>query len=75
MNAVTIKNCYLIPLILETLGKLAGAVKYTKLNVIHAFNQIRIKESHKWLMAFNSRYGQFEYLVRLFGLCNAPVTF
>ena len=34
-----------------------------------------MKEGHKWLTAFNSRYGQFEYLVMPFGLCNAPGTF
>ena len=75
MNAVTIKNRYPIPLILETLGKLTGAVIYTKLDVIHAFNRIPMKKNHKWLTAFNSRYGQFEYLVMPFGLCNAPGTF
>ena len=75
LNAVTVKNRFPIPLISETLGKLAGAVRYTKLDVIHAFNRIRMKEGHEWLTAFNSRYGQFEYLVMLFGLCNAPRTF
>ena len=72
---MTVKNRYPIPLISETLGKLAGAVRYTKLDVIHAFNRIQMKEGHKWLTAFNSRYGQFEYLVMPFGLCNAPGTF
>ena len=38
LNAVTVKNRYPIPLILETLEKLTGAVKYTKLDIIHAFN-------------------------------------
>ena len=38
LNAVIVKNRYPIPLILEKLGKLAGAVKYTKLDIIHAFN-------------------------------------
>ena len=75
LNAVTVKNRYPIPLISETLGKLAGAVKYTKLDVIHAFNRIRMKEGYKWLTVFNSKYGQFEYLVMPFGLCNAPGTF
>ena len=75
LNAVTVKNRYPISLISETLRKLAGSVRYTKLDVIHAFNQIRMKEGHKWLTAFNSRYGQFEYLVMPFGLCNAPGTF
>ena len=75
LNAVTVKNRYPIPLISETLEKLAGSVRYTKLDIIHSFNQIRMKESHKWLTAFNSRYGQCEYLVMPFGLCNAPETF
>ena len=75
LNAVTVKNRFPIPLISETLGKLAGAVRYTKLDVIHAFNRIQMKEDHEWLTAFNSRYGQFEYLVIPFGLCNAPGTF
>ena len=44
LNAVTIKNCYPIPLISETLGKLIGAVRYTKLDVIHAFNRIRMRK-------------------------------
>ena len=56
LNAVIIKNKYPIPLISETLEKLTGAVKYTKLDVIHPFNRIRIKEDHKWLTAFNSRH-------------------
>ena len=50
-------------------------MRYTKLDVIHAFNKIRMKKGHKRLTAFNSRYGQFEYLVMSFGLCNAPETF
>ena len=75
LNVVTIKNRHPIPLIFETMQTLAKAVKYIKLNIIHAFNQIQIKESHKWLIAFNSWYGQFKYFVILFGLCNAPNTF
>ena len=47
LNAVTVKNRYPIPLISETLGKLARSVRYMKLDVIHAFNRIRIKEGHK----------------------------
>ena len=34
-----------------------------------------MKEGQEWLTAFNTRYGQFEYLVMPFGLCNAPATF
>ena len=75
LNSITIKNRYPIPLINETLGKLSQAKKFTKLDVISAFNRMRMKEGHEWLTAFNTRYGQFEYLVMPFGLCNAPGTF
>ena len=36
---------------------------------------MRIKERDEWKMAFNTRYGTFEYLVMPFGLTNAPATF
>ena len=75
LNAVTIKNRYSIPLINETLGKLANAVRFTKLDIIAAFNQMRIKEDQEWMTAFNARHSQFEYLVMLFGLYNIPETF
>jgi len=75
LNQMTIKSRYPIPLIGETLGRLTKAKIFTKLDIIHAFNRIRIKEGHEWLTAFNTRYGQFEYLVMPFGLCNAPGTF
>ena len=47
LNAVTIKNRYPIPLINEMLGKLANAVRFTKLDIIAAFNQMRIKEGQE----------------------------
>ena len=75
LNNITEKSRYPIPLLSETLAKLAKAKWFTKLDIIHAFNRIRIKEGHEWLTAFNTRYGQFEYLVMPFGLCNAPSTF
>jgi len=48
---------------------------FSKFDVVAAFNRLRIKEGQEWLTAFNTRYGQFEYLVMPFGLCNAPGTF
>ena len=45
LNNITIKNRYPIPLIQETLYYLSKAKFYTKLDIIAAFNKIRIKES------------------------------
>ena len=75
LNAVTIKDWYPISLINKILGKLAHVVCFTKLDIIAAFNQMRIKESQEWMTAFNTRHSQFEYLVMPFGLCNASETF
>ena len=75
LNIVTIKNWYLLLLIREILNALYGAKYFTKLNVITAFNRIRIAEGHKWLIAFITRFGLYKILVILFGLYNAPAIF
>lgn len=75
VNAVTIKNRYPIPRIREMLDRLCKAKFYTKFDIVAAFNTIRVKEGSEYLTSFTTRYGQFEYLVMPFGLCNAPSTF
>ncbi|KAH0358992.1 hypothetical protein KCU65_g10159, partial [Aureobasidium melanogenum] len=75
LNAITVKNRYPLPLITETLARLSRAKKYTKLDIISAFNRLRIKEGDEWKTAFRTRYGLFEYLVMPFGLCNGPASF
>jgi hypothetical protein len=46
-----------------------------KLDVIIAFNRIRIAEKQEYLIVFNTRYGFFETLVIPFGLSNILVIF
>ena len=75
LNTVTVKNRYLLPLITETLDRLCGSKKFTKLDLKDAYHRIRIKEGDEWKIAFRTRYGHFEYLVMPFGLANAPATF
>ena len=75
LNAITFKNRYPIPKIRETLGRLCKAKYFTKFDIIAAFNRIRVAEGEEWKTAFATRFGQFEYLVMPFGLCNAPSTF
>ena len=36
---------------------------------------MQIKKCQELLTTFNTRHGQFEYLVMPFGLCNTPDTF
>ena len=69
------KNRYLLPLIQETLNRLTRAKYFTKLNIVAAFNKIRMAEGEEWKTAFRTRYGLFESLVMNFGLCGAPSAF
>lgn len=75
LNAITVKSRYPIPLMQDTLNRISGKKWFTKLDVIAAFNRVRIAQGHEWKTAFTTRYGQFECLVMPFGLCNAPGTF
>lgn len=75
LNAISIKNRYSLPLITETFSQLSNAKFYTKLDIISAFNKLRIREGDEWKAAFTCRYGLFEPLVLPFGLCNGPASF
>ncbi|RAL62606.1 hypothetical protein DID88_004453 [Monilinia fructigena] len=68
-------NRYPLPIVRETLDALCNATVYTKLDIIAAFNKLRIAEGDEWKTAFITRFGLFESLVMPFGLCNAPASF
>ena len=44
LNALTVKNKYSLPLIRKTLDRLCKAVYFTKLDIVAAFNKIRVAE-------------------------------
>jgi len=74
LNAITVKDRYPIPLIKETLDRLCKAKIFTKLDVVAAFNNMRIREGDEWMTAFITRYGLYQYKVLPFGLCNGPAS-
>ncbi len=75
LNAITVKNRYSLSLISETLNHLSRAKIFIKLNIISAFNRLRIKEEDEALIVFRTRFELFKYLVILFDLCNESVSF
>ena len=75
LNEVSVKDCYPLPLIKETLNNLQGMKYFSKIDIISAFNNVRMKEGHKKLTAFLTRFRLFESLVMPFGLTRAPATF
>lgn len=75
LNEITIRNRFPLPLVHDTLDQLKKAKVFTKLDVIAAFNKLRVAEGDEWKTAFITRYGLYEYCVTPFGLTNAPAYF
>jgi hypothetical protein len=49
LNEITIKDRYPIPLLNETPDRLSKAKVFSKFDVVHPFNRIRMRGGHKWL--------------------------
>ena len=75
LNAITIKNQYLLPLIKKTLERIYKIKIYSKIDIIAAFNCLRMQQGEEKKTAFQTRYGLYEYLMMLFGLANALSSF
>lgn len=75
LNRITKRNNTPLPRPDEMFDRLAGACYFSKLDLKTGFHQIRVRPEDIEKTAFNTKYGQFEYLVLPMGLCNAPATF
>ena len=75
LNNISIKDRYPLPLTKESLNNLKGMKYFTKIDIISAFNNVRIQEGQEYLTAFRTRFGLYESLVMPFGLTGAPATF
>ena len=75
LNEWTIKNNYLLPLILDVLENIGTKKVFTKMDLRWGYNNVRIKEGDEWKAAFTMLEGSFEPTVMFFGLTNSPATF
>jgi hypothetical protein len=75
LNKNTIKNKNPMPLVSDIFRTLQKAKMFTTLDLVGAYNLLRIKEGHEFKSAFRTKYGSYEFLVMPFGLANAPAQF
>jgi len=64
INNVSVKDRYPLPLIKETLNNLKGMKYFSKIDIISAFNNVRMKEGQEYLTAMRTRFGSLESLVK-----------
>ena len=64
-----------MPLIDELLDELGQASWFSKLDLRSGFHQILLQPGEEFKTAFQTHFGQFEFVVLLFGLTGAPGTF
>lgn len=72
LNSVLERDATPIPLWRETLRLLSEADWFTKIDIVAAFRNLRMREGDEWLTAMKTRFGLFEWLVSLFGVAGAP---
>ena len=75
LNAITKRNRYPLPLIEEVIGKLVGCKHLTRLDIIAAFNKLRMHPDSEDLTTFVTALGSYKYHVLPFGLTNGPSSF
>jgi hypothetical protein len=75
LNAVTMKNKYLLPRIDLLFDQLIGAQIFLKIDLHSGYHQIKNHEEDIPKIVFTTRYGLYEYLVMPFGLTNALTHF
>ena len=75
MNSWTVKNNYLLPLILDLIDSIGKKKVFMKIDLCWRYNNVRIKEEDEWKAAFSMSEGSFEPTVMFFELTNLPATF
>nr|GEU92421.1 retrotransposon protein, putative, Ty3-gypsy subclass [Tanacetum cinerariifolium] len=75
LNKLTVKNRYPLPRIDDLFDQLQGSSVYSKINLRSGHHQVRVREQDVPKIAFETRYGHYEFQVMPFGLTNAPAVF
>jgi len=75
LNAVTVKDCYPMPLIDDILDVLGNAKIFSTMYIASGYWNVPMDPGSVEKTAFTSKFGLYEWLVMPFGLCNAVPAF
>ncbi len=75
LNVISKRNRYSLPLIDEIIEKIVSCKHLTRLNIISAFNKLRMHLDSEDYTTFITALGAYKYKVLFFGLTNGPASF
>ena len=75
LNNLTIKDAYALPLIEDILCYVGQNSVLSTLDLFSGYHQVPMYPEHQDLTCFTTLYGNYNFKVMPFGLCNAPATF
>ena len=75
LNKETVKNNYLLLLILDLIDIIGTKKVFTKINLRQKYNNIWIKKEDEWKIIFTIYLEVYKSIVIFFGLINLSVTF
>ena len=73
LNAIIKKNRYFMFFVQETLDRICDFKYFIKIDIMTAFNRLRMNFESEKYTAFRTRFNLFEYLIMFFDLCNASI--
>jgi hypothetical protein len=75
LNDVTVKNKYPLPRIEDLFDRMRDARVFSKIDLRSGYHQMKIRPSDIPKTILSTRYGLYEFIVKSFGLTNAPAYF
>eukprot|EP00833_Pecoramyces_ruminatium_P015176 jgi/Orpsp1_1/1189208/evm.model.d7180000070286.1 len=75
VNSLTEKDSYALPLIDDILSYIGKNKVLSTIDLFSGYHQVPMYSEDKDITCFTTLYGNFNFKVMPFGLCNAPATF
>ena len=75
LNQASLKDHHLLPSMEQILSKVNGSERFSFLDGFSSYNQVLVKDSDRYKVAFTTKLGTYAYCKMPFGLTNVGATF